>query len=127
MVRIFLTGATGYVGGDVLYRLRHSSLANSRLSCLVRDTSKARHLSDLYPHVEIIQGGLDDSELVEQETRKADVILSQFVPSSSPLVQAERPLDLAATGHHGAASAIAKGLQGRAGSQNPGSSPHSKA
>ena len=76
MIRIFITGATGYVGGDVLYRLHQSSLAKSQLACLVRDLSRARQLSITYPGVEIIQGSLDDSELLEQEARKADVVLS---------------------------------------------------
>ena len=76
MARIFLTGATGYVGGDVLYRLQRSSLAKSHLACLVRDVSKARKLSGAYPDIEIVQGSLDDSKLVEQEARKADVVLS---------------------------------------------------
>ena len=76
MVRVFLTGATGYVGGDVLYRLQQSSVVKSQLTCLVRDASKAKQLSATYPDVEIIQGGLDDSDLVEQEAKKADVVLS---------------------------------------------------
>lgn len=76
MAQIFLTGATGYVGGDVLHRLQRSSLAKSHLACLVRDASKANILSETYPDINIVQGGLDDSELVEQEARKADVVLS---------------------------------------------------
>ena len=76
MARIFLTGATGYVGGDVLHRLQQSSLAKSHLVCLVRDASKARKLSETYPGIEIVQGSLDDEKLVEQEARKADVVLS---------------------------------------------------
>ena len=79
MVRIFLTGATGYVGGDVLYRLQQSSLAKSQLACLIRDTSKAKHVLATYPNVEIVQGGLDDVDLVEQEARKADVVLSPII------------------------------------------------
>lgn len=76
MARIFLTGATSYVGGDVLHRLQQSSLAKAHIACLVRDASDAKELSGTYPGIEIVQGGLDDSELVEQEARKADVVLS---------------------------------------------------
>ena len=76
MARIFLTGATGYVGGDVLHRLQRSSLADSHLACLVRDASKAKKLLATYPGIEIVQGSLDDSKLVEQEATKADVVLS---------------------------------------------------
>ena len=78
MARIFLTGATGYVGGDVLYRLQKSSPANSHILCLVRDPENAKKLSESYPKVEIIQGDLDDSDLIEREARNADVFLSRL-------------------------------------------------
>ncbi|KAL8851724.1 MAG: hypothetical protein Q9221_003334 [Calogaya cf. arnoldii] len=96
MARIFLTGATGYIGGDVLYRLQQSNLSKSHISCLVRDAHKAKELSKSYPSVDIIQGDLDDSDLLEKEAKQADVVLN-----------------LAATGHAGAASAITKGLKER--------------
>ena len=89
MVRIFLTGATGYVGGDVLYRLQQSTLAKSQLACLIRDKSKAKHVSASYPNVDIVQGSLDDVDLVEQEARKADVVLSPTVWNSNPFIQAD--------------------------------------
>ena len=82
MGRIFLTGATGYVGGDVFYRLQQSSLAKSHMfSCLVRDPDKAKELSEKYPRIEIIQGDLDDSDLIVKEARKADVVLSRLAES----------------------------------------------
>ena len=76
MARIFLTGVTGYAGDDVLHRLQRSSLPISSLACLVRDASKAKKLSWTYPGIEIVQGSLDDSDLVEQEARKADIVLN---------------------------------------------------
>lgn len=82
MARLFVTGATGYIGGDVIYRLQQSSLAKSHISCLVRDVSKAKQLSGTYPNVELVQGGLGDSKLVEKEARKADVVLSLFCEAS---------------------------------------------
>ncbi|KAL8753639.1 MAG: hypothetical protein Q9199_004906 [Rusavskia elegans] len=88
-----MLGATGYVGGHVMYRLQQSSLAKLHLSYLVRDSQKASQLSKSYPGVEIIQGDLDDANLLEKEARKAGVVLN-----------------LAATGP---ASAIVKGIQER--------------
>ena len=78
MARLFITGITGYIGGDVFYRLQHSSLAKLQVSCLVRDPVKAKQLSSAYSNINIVQGDLGDSELMEKEARKADVVLSLF-------------------------------------------------
>lgn len=72
-----MTGATGYVDDDVFHRLQQSKLASSHIfSCLMRDSDKAKKLSEKYPKVEIVQSDLDDSDLIKKEARSADVVLS---------------------------------------------------
>lgn len=78
MARIFLTGATGYVGGEVLHHIKHSTLTGLQVACLVRDADKAKKLKSAYPDVDIVQGGLDDGDTIEREARAADVVLSTY-------------------------------------------------
>lgn len=75
MARIFLIGASGYLGGDTLYRLKHSPLSGTKIACLVRDTKKGDKILEEYPDVEIIKGDLDDADLIAQEAARADVVL----------------------------------------------------
>lgn len=87
------TGGTGYIGGDVLYRLFTHGAPPYSISCLVRDHEKAKQLSKIYPDVRIVEGDLDDVQLVEKEAREADIVVH-----------------LAATSHVRSSEAIVKGL-----------------
>ncbi|KPA35522.1 nad dependent epimerase dehydratase family protein [Fusarium langsethiae] len=75
MTSIFLTGASGYVGGQLLRELSHTHPEYS-IATLVRDSHAAETVSQAYPKVRTVVGDLDDSELVEQEAGKADVVLN---------------------------------------------------
>lgn len=70
----YSTGASGYIGGDILHVLRSTDL-EYKLSLLVRDEGKASLLSNTYPGVRIVIGDLDDVSLVEEESSQADVIV----------------------------------------------------
>ncbi|GIK06741.1 hypothetical protein Aspvir_002391 [Aspergillus viridinutans] len=72
--RIFLTGASGYIGGDVLHALR-STHPEYSISTLVRDARKAAILSQAYPNVRVVSGDLDSTSLIEEEARQADVVV----------------------------------------------------
>ena len=78
MTRIFLTGATGYLGGQALCCLKQSSTKGIEIKCLVRDTAKAQKVNDAYPDVNTVQGNLDDSEITGRESKDADIVLSLF-------------------------------------------------
>ncbi|KAH7355820.1 NAD dependent epimerase/dehydratase family protein [Pyrenochaeta sp. MPI-SDFR-AT-0127] len=97
MTRILLTGATGYVGGEVLYTLDNSNLGTLQITCLVRDEKKALEVQAVHPNIKTVLGDLDDVALVQREAEAADIVLH-----------------LAATGHAPSAKAIAQGLQDRA-------------
>ena len=70
------TGATGYIGGEALYNI--ASNARYRISCLIRDSVKGSMVKDRYPEVRIVQGDLDDAELIEHESKNADIVLSKI-------------------------------------------------
>ncbi|KAH8895669.1 NAD(P)-binding protein [Thozetella sp. PMI_491] len=92
MARIFLTGASGYIGGDVLHLLA-TQHPEYKLSLLVRDAAKGREISSSYKDVEILHGDLDDADILTQAVSKVDVVLH-----------------LAATGHLASVQTIHKAL-----------------
>ncbi|KAL4802462.1 hypothetical protein BDV18DRAFT_146767 [Aspergillus unguis] len=93
MPKLFITGITGYIGGDAFHWLsqHHPDL---EVSALVRSEEKAKYVQELYPNVRIVIGSLDDSETIAKEAAWADIVLHTADSSD----------------HVGAASAIAKGL-----------------
>ena len=75
------TGASGYIGGDVLHQLLKSH-PEYRVRALVRDASKGAAITKVFKQVEIVNGGLDDTDIIAQEAKEADIVirLSQTVP-----------------------------------------------
>ncbi|OGM42083.1 hypothetical protein ABOM_008606 [Aspergillus bombycis] len=74
MTRIFLTGASGYIGGDVLHAL-HEKHPEYEIAALVRDADKGAKITQAYPKVRVVQGELD-STAVEEEAQNADVVVN---------------------------------------------------
>ncbi|RAH50019.1 NAD-dependent epimerase/dehydratase family protein [Aspergillus brunneoviolaceus CBS 621.78] len=74
-LRIFITGATGLIGGDFLHILVEKH-PDWEIVVLVRNVRKISLLRTNYPTVEIIPGSLDDVDLLEQESSKSDVVLN---------------------------------------------------
>ena len=74
------SGATGYVGGEVLHGITSVSAASGArdtvITCLVRDAVKADAVRKLYPKVKIVLGDLDEVEKVKGLAAAADVVLS---------------------------------------------------
>ncbi len=68
---IFLTGATGYIGGSIATRLVG---AGNRVRGLVRSPESAALLAER--GVEPVLGGLDDAELLTREARAADGVIN---------------------------------------------------
>ncbi|CEI63733.1 hypothetical protein FVEN_g6853 [Fusarium venenatum] len=75
MTSIFLTGASGYVGGQLLRELSKTH-PEYNIVTLVRDSHAAETISQAYSTVRTVVGDLDDSKLVEQEAGQADIVLN---------------------------------------------------
>jgi nucleoside-diphosphate-sugar epimerase len=71
MTTIFLTGATGYIGGSLAARLVE---AGRRVRGLVRNPESAALLAER--GIEPVLGGLDDSDLLTREARGADGVVN---------------------------------------------------
>ncbi|KAI0537327.1 hypothetical protein GGR58DRAFT_513863 [Xylaria digitata] len=92
-LKIFLTGVTGLVAGDVLYVLA-KKYPDFEYAALVRSESSAARVREAYPDVRVVLGSLDDSDLLRREAAWADLVLHAADASD----------------HEGAARAIAAGL-----------------
>ncbi|KAJ5766136.1 uncharacterized protein N7511_003752 [Penicillium nucicola] len=103
MTKIFITGATGYIGGDSLATLaaKHPDFS---YAALVRTNEKAEQVKAQYPNVRIVLGDLDDSALLEKESAAADIVLHTADASD----------------HVGAAKAIIAGLVSGHTKEHPG-------
>ncbi|KAJ5699413.1 hypothetical protein N7536_002426 [Penicillium majusculum] len=74
MTQIFLTGATGYIGGEVLHALQHAH-PDYEVAALIRDSEKAGKVLAAFPRVRVVLAGLEDVEIIEKESRKADIVI----------------------------------------------------
>jgi len=101
--KIFITGATGYIGGDVLYALEKAH-PDYEYTAIVRDSDKGAIVAASYPKTRLVYGTLDDSALLEEESSKADIVIHTADASD----------------HEGAARAIAKGIASGHTAEKPG-------
>ena len=70
-MNIFMTGATGYIGGTIARRLLDDG---HEIRGLVRDAEKGRKLAAF--GVEPVMGGLDDAAILAAEARRADAVVN---------------------------------------------------
>ncbi|CAG9978187.1 unnamed protein product [Clonostachys byssicola] len=105
MARIFLTGASGYIGGDFLHLLNKLH-PEYQVKALVRGAAKIEAVKKAFDsnQVQVVEGDLDDSSLISRQTSGADIVIN-----------------LAASGHLQSVEAIHKALSAR--SRDP-SSPY---
>ncbi|KAF7424397.1 hypothetical protein PC9H_009704 [Pleurotus ostreatus] len=86
-VSIFVSGATGYIGGAVLTKLLEHPKANDfHITALVRSTEKAEKLKSV--GVTPVIGSLDDTDLVHKLSLDSDIVISMANADHAPSVQA---------------------------------------
>ncbi|ETS84177.1 hypothetical protein PFICI_02202 [Pestalotiopsis fici W106-1] len=99
MGSIFLTGASGYIGGQVLNEIIQNS-PDQPITLLLRDEHKAKLIRDKFKKVNVVIGDLDDDDLLEREASKASIVLH-----------------LASAGHLKSVQSIHRGLKKRQASE----------
>ncbi|KAE9377570.1 NAD(P)-binding protein [Stipitochalara longipes BDJ] len=72
--RIFVTGVSGYVGGNMMGRLLEKH-PEWHVVVLVRNEKQKEIVLARWPQLEVVIGDLDNSALMIQEGSKADVVL----------------------------------------------------
>ncbi|OAA56849.1 NAD(P)-binding domain protein [Cordyceps fumosorosea ARSEF 2679] len=75
MSRIFITGATGFIGGEVLHGLASNSRLAAKTVALVRSEARAAQITAKYPAVEPLIADLDASDAIASAAAQADVVL----------------------------------------------------
>ena len=78
MTKIFATGATGYIGGDAIYTITQAH-PEYDITCLVRNSDKGARVAKDYPNFKLVYGDLDKVDLIEEESKKADIVCSEYL------------------------------------------------
>lgn len=73
--KVFITGATGYIGGDALFHLVKNH-PDYEVACLVRNSQRGALVASQYSKIRLVYGSLDDEEALEKEAREADIVLN---------------------------------------------------
>jgi nucleoside-diphosphate-sugar epimerase len=71
---LFLIGATGYIGGEILAQLQSFEIP-FEITALVRSQEQADKLASALPSVRTVLGDLNSHELLVKESSNADVII----------------------------------------------------
>jgi uncharacterized protein YbjT (DUF2867 family) len=72
---VFLAGGiSGYVGGQLAKTISDKH-PEYQLVALVRTSEQADAVQKQFPHIAIVQGDLDSSEILVEEASKADVVI----------------------------------------------------
>ncbi|OGM41055.1 nucleoside-diphosphate-sugar epimerase [Aspergillus bombycis] len=95
--KIFITGVTGYIGGDALYHI-HQNHPDFEYSALIRTDDKARKVQAQYPKLRVIIGDLDDTEKIAREAAWADIVI-HTADSSDHVVAANAIAEGMVQGH----------------------------
>jgi len=74
MTKLFITGATGYIGGDILYAIA-DAYPDLEITALVRNSEKGAKVAARYAKVRLVYGDLDSADLLTKEASHADVVV----------------------------------------------------
>ncbi|KAF1831212.1 NAD dependent epimerase/dehydratase family protein [Decorospora gaudefroyi] len=74
MPKLFITGATGYIGGDALYAIANT-YPDLDITALVRNSDKGAKVAMQYPKIRLVYGTLDSIELLTTEASNTDIVL----------------------------------------------------
>ncbi|KAF7974324.1 hypothetical protein HWV62_12368 [Athelia sp. TMB] len=73
--KIFITGATGYIGGSILHGLVQKFPENVEITALVRNQEKAAKVIAAHPHVKIAIGDFTSTEVIEKLAEESNIVI----------------------------------------------------
>ncbi len=77
-VRIFFTGVSGFVGGQLGKALSQQH-PEFELTVLVRTEEQAQKVKARWPHMRTVVGDLDSHDLLVREAAASDVVLRKYL------------------------------------------------
>lgn len=91
--KVFITGSTGYIGGQVLHDLLHNKDHQFEVTALVRNETKAKRLLERTNNgIKTVIGSLDDASVIEEQVKKNDIVVNtadvDHVPSAEAIERA---------------------------------------
>ena len=84
---IFLTGATGYIGGEVLYTLVQAH-PDWPITAIVRNSDKGAKVAAAYPSVKLVYGDLEAADEIKKAATTADIVLNVANSDNVPALDA---------------------------------------
>lgn len=66
----------GYIGGDVLFAVAQTH-PEYDIACLVRNSDRGAQVASQYAKIRLVYGDLSDSQTLEEEAAKADVVVRE--------------------------------------------------
>ena len=91
-LRLFLLGATGYIGSQFLFDLSRSGTAKRlRIRALVRALTpeKEAQLKEICSSLQPVEGSLKDGDLIQEEASQADLVVNCANNSDWPSIRSE--------------------------------------
>ncbi|THH28540.1 hypothetical protein EUX98_g5646 [Antrodiella citrinella] len=85
---IFFLGATGYLGSEFLLLLARD-FPGLPVTALIRSITpeRASQLQDVYPGISLVEGGLDDDVVIQEQVQKVDVVINSASSDHWPSVK----------------------------------------
>lgn len=74
MTKIFVTGVTGYIGGDA-FHVVYTKYPDYEYTVLGRSEEKLKAVTAKYPNVKTVLGTLEDAEILTKAASEADIVL----------------------------------------------------
>ncbi|PSN70894.1 NAD(P)-binding protein [Corynespora cassiicola Philippines] len=87
MTKLFITGATGYIGGDALYAIA-STFPTLSITALVRNSDKGAKIAAQHPKIRLVYGDLDSTSVLSTEAANADIVLHCADADHQPAAEA---------------------------------------
>ena len=85
-MKVFVTGGTGFIGGEVVRQLR---ARGDEVACLVRTPEKGRRLADL--GCELVAGDLGDSKAIREGMEGCDAVIHAAAMYEVGIPASQRP------------------------------------